>query len=94
MAQLRRGGHDLEPRLVREGLSMLVEHHEAGLAAWPSSRDELECLGIAQQVVAHITHAVEINAVAPPGNEHPRMCALERVKVVQVEEIPYPAVDA
>jgi hypothetical protein len=46
MAQLRRRGHDLEPRLVREGLGLLVKHHKAGLAPGPSARDELECLGI------------------------------------------------
>ena len=94
MAQLRRRVHDLEPRLVREGLGLLVKHHKAGLATGPSLRDELECLGITQEVVAHIPHGPEINAVAPPGYEHARVCALERVKVGQVEEVPYPAVDA
>ena len=94
MAQLRRGVHDLEPRLAREGLGLLVKHHEAGLATGPSSRDELECLGITQEVVAHISHGVEINAVPPPGHEHARMCALKRVKVRQVEKVSHPAVDA
>ena len=94
MAQLHRRVHDLEPRLAREGLSLLVKHHKAGLAAGPSARDELERLGIAQEVVAHVSHGVEINAVAPSGHEHARMFALERVKVGQVEEVSYPAVDA
>ena len=86
--------HDLEPRLAREGLRLFVHHHEAGLATGPSARDELECLGIAQEVVAHISHGLEINAVAPAGHEHARMYALKRVKVRQVEEVSYPAVDA
>src|SRR5271165_188465 len=45
-------------------------------------------------MVAHIPHGPETAAVAPPGHEHARMCALERVKVRQVEEVPYPVVDA
>jgi hypothetical protein len=94
MAKFRRWGHDIEARLVREGLGVLVKHHKAGPAAGPSSRNEFEGLGIAQEVVAHITHAVEINAVPPPGHEHARMCAFKRVKVVQVEEVSNPAVDA
>src|SRR6476469_8116811 len=89
MAQLCRGVHDLEPRLAREGLGLLVKHDEAGLATGPSSRDELECFGITQEVVAHIPHGPEINAVAPPGHEHARMCTLKRVKVRQVEEVSY-----
>src|SRR6185437_16896301 len=94
IAQLHRRVHDLETRLPREGLRLFVEHHKAGLAAGPSARDELECLGITQEVVAYIAHGVEIDAVAPPGHEHSRMYALERVKVGQVEEVSYPAVDA
>ena len=75
-------------------LGFLVQHHKAGLATGPSARDELERLGIGQEVVAHIPHGVEIKAVAPSGHEHPRMCALERVKVGEVEEVSYPAIDA
>ena len=37
-------------------------------------------------MVADITHGVEVKAVAPSGHEYARMCALERVKVRQVEE--------
>jgi len=59
-----------------------------------SSRDELKCLRITQQVVAHVPHAIELDAVAPPGHEHARMCASKGVKVVQVEQVPYPPVDA
>src|SRR5271166_5754040 len=94
MAQRRRREHDLEPRLVREGLGLLVKHHQAGLATGPSARDELQCLGIAQEMVAHIPNGPETAAVAPPGHEHARLFALERVKVRQVEEVPYPVVDA
>src|SRR6185312_16730181 len=94
MAQLRRGMHDLEPRIVREGLGLLVEHHEAGLATGPSAADEVQGLGIAQQVVAHVAHGIEVDAVAPAGYEHARMGALERVKVGQVEKVSYPTVDA
>jgi hypothetical protein len=94
MAQLHGRVHDLQPRLAREGLRLLVHHHEASLATGPSAGDELECLGIAQEVVAHVSHGLEINAVPPPGYEHARMYALKRVKVRQVEEVSYPAVDA
>jgi len=41
--------HDLEPRLVREGLGLLVGHHKAGLASGAPVRDELERLGIAER---------------------------------------------
>src|SRR5271165_5637186 len=94
MAQLHGRVHDLQPRLAREGLRLLVHHHEAGLATGPSARDELECLGIAQEVVAHISHRIEINAVPPAGHEHARVVGFERVKVRQVEEVSYPAVDS
>lgn len=94
VAQLHRRMHDLQTRLPREGLSLLVHHHEAGLTAGSATRDELERLGIAQQVVADIAHGVEIDAVAPPGHEYARVYALERVKVGEVEEVSYPAVDA
>src|SRR6202000_825321 len=49
--------------------------------------------GIAKEKVADISHGVEVKAVASPGHEHPRMRALEGVKVRQVEEVSYPAVD-
>lgn len=94
MTQLRRGVHDLEPRLARKRLGLFVQHHKTGLATGTPVLDELECLGITQQVVAHIPHAVEIPAVAPPGHEHARMFALERVVVGQVEEVSDPAIDA
>jgi hypothetical protein len=93
-AQLRRGVHDIEARLARQGLGLLVKHHKTGLTAGTLLRDELECLGITQQVVADIPHAIELDAVAPPGHEHARMRAFEGVEIVQVEEVSYPAVDA
>ena len=82
------------PACRAKRLRLCVQHHKAGLATGTPAGDELKCLGITQEVVAHIAHGLKIDAVAPPGDEHARMYALERVKVRQVEEVSYPAVDA
>ena len=86
--------HDLKTGLVSERLGLLVEHDETGLAAGSLPGDELKYLGIGEKVIAHVPHRPEIDTVAPPGHEHARMHALERVEVREVIEVPHPAVNS
>ena len=54
----------------------------------------VEHLLVLEQVVADVLHRLELDVRALLRHEHARVVALERVEVVDVEEVPQPAVDA
>ena len=60
----------------------------------PPALDPIEHLLVLEQVVADVLHRLELAIRPLLGDEHARVVALERVEVVDVEEVAQPAVDA
>jgi hypothetical protein len=85
---------DLEPGLGGGRLRLVVEHHEHGLAARAVLAHAVTHARVLEQVVADVLHRLELVVLARRRNEHARVVALERVEVVDVEEVPQPAIDA
>ena len=101
VAKLGRWQRDLEPRLGRPALGLLIEEHEHRLAALalaagarlPVRGDELGQPLVPEQVVADVLDRAELRVWGPGRNEHAWMAAVERVEVVDVVEPPDPPID-
>ena len=92
--KLGRRQRHIEAGLGRAGLGLFVEEHEHRLAAGPARAHQLEHLPVAEQVVADLLDRVELPVGTVPRDDHARVAALERVEVVDVEEVAHPAIDA